>query len=42
MVEGQLLKNVKEFPYLGRVVDTHGGTDKDAQGLERLEQCLSC
>ena len=30
VVEGQLLENVKEFPYLGSVVDTHGGTDKDA------------
>ena len=30
MVEGQLLENVKEFPYLGSVVDTHGSTDKDA------------
>ena len=30
VVEGQPLENVKEFPYLGNVVDTHGGTDKDA------------
>ena len=30
VVEGQPLENVKEFPYLGSVVDTLGGTDKDA------------
>ena len=30
MVEGQPLENVKEFSYLGSVVDTLGGTDKDA------------
>ena len=29
MVEGQPLENVKEFSYLGSVVDTLGGTDKD-------------
>ena len=30
MVEGQPLEKVKEFSYLGSVVDTLGGTDKDA------------
>ena len=28
--EGQSLENVREFSYLGSVVDTLGGTDKDA------------
>ncbi|XP_068759705.1 uncharacterized protein [Montipora capricornis] len=30
VVEGQLLENVKKFPYLVSVVDTLGDTDKDA------------
>ena len=30
VVEGQPLENVKEFSYLGSVVDTLGGTDNDA------------
>ncbi|XP_068690189.1 uncharacterized protein [Montipora foliosa] len=30
VVEGQPLENVKEFSYLGSVLDTLGGTDKDA------------
>ena len=30
VVEGQPLENVKELSYLGSVVDTLGGTDKDA------------
>ena len=30
MVDGQPLESVKEFSYIGSVVDTLGGTDKDA------------
>ena len=36
IVDGQQLEDVKDFTYLGSVVDTLGGTDKDA--LTRIDK----
>ena len=31
MLEGETLKEVKDFRYLGNIVDTHGGTEADVK-----------